>query len=116
MARLPLTTRTWRRSLALRNIDLPSCLCIIISLLVLSYKWKCWKIERRIKVREFRSQCMHHLIQESDVECISFACKNYMLCQCVCETSGSDEHDSVLKILILLVHNLLDLFCSTLIK
>ncbi|WVZ64453.1 hypothetical protein U9M48_013962 [Paspalum notatum var. saurae] len=32
---------------------------------------KCWKIERRIRVRELRSECLYQLIHESDVACIS---------------------------------------------
>jgi hypothetical protein len=43
----------------------------ILALLVLSHKWKCWKIERRIKIKELRSQHMYHLICESDVKCIN---------------------------------------------
>jgi hypothetical protein len=43
----------------------------ILALLVLSDKWKCWKIERRIKVKELRRQRMYGLICESDVTCIN---------------------------------------------
>jgi hypothetical protein len=43
----------------------------ILVLFVLSHKWKCWKIERRIKIKELRSQRMYHLICESDVKCIN---------------------------------------------
>jgi hypothetical protein len=39
----------------------------ILALVVLSLKWKCWKPERRIKIKELRSQRMYHLICESDV-------------------------------------------------
>lgn len=43
----------------------------ILALLVLSHKWKCWKIERRIKIKELRRQRIYHLICESDVKCIN---------------------------------------------
>uniref|UniRef100_A0A0D9YRH2 Uncharacterized protein n=1 Tax=Oryza glumipatula TaxID=40148 RepID=A0A0D9YRH2_9ORYZ len=32
---------------------------------------KCWKIERRIKIRELRSERLFQLIRESDIACIS---------------------------------------------
>jgi hypothetical protein len=73
MARLPLSTRTRKRNLTLRNMASAIMLMYyyILALVVLSHKWKCWKIERRIKIKELRSQRMYHLICESDVKCIN---------------------------------------------
>jgi hypothetical protein len=73
MARLPLSTRTRKRNLALRNMASAIMLMYyyIFALLVLSHKWKCWKIERRIKIKELRSQRLYNLICESDVKCIN---------------------------------------------
>jgi hypothetical protein len=70
MARLPLSTRTRKRNLALRNMASAIMLMYyyIFALLVLSHKWKCWKIERRIKIKELRSQRLYRLICESDVK------------------------------------------------
>lgn len=62
-----------RRNLVLRNMASALMLMYyyISILLVLSYKWKCWKIERRIHIRELRSDRLYQLICESDVRCIS---------------------------------------------
>jgi hypothetical protein len=72
MARLPLSTRTRKRNLRFRNVTSAIMLMYyyILALLVLSHKWKFWKIEMMIKIKELRSQCMYHLICESDVKCI----------------------------------------------
>lgn len=40
-------------------------------LFLISYKRKCWKIERRIRIRELRSERPFQLIRESDIACIS---------------------------------------------
>ncbi|AQK76490.1 hypothetical protein ZEAMMB73_Zm00001d018570 [Zea mays] len=73
MARLPLSTRTRKRNLRFRNVTSAIMLMYyyILALLVLSHKWKFWKIEMMIKIKELRSQRMYHLICESDVKCIN---------------------------------------------
>lgn len=94
MARLPLTTRMRRRNLALRNMVSAIMLLYyyIWVLLVLSYKWKCWKIERRIIVRELRSERLYHLIHEIDVRCISELRMDrrtfHILCEMLRDVSG----------------------------
>ena len=73
MARLPLTARKRKRNLALTNMMAAfmfMCYYVWI-LLLLSYKRKCWKMERRIRVRELRSKRLYQLIRENDVPCIS---------------------------------------------
>ena len=61
-------------------------------LLVLSYKWKCWKIERRIQIRELRSDRLCRFIRESDVPCISELRMDRrtfdMLCEMLIDVSG----------------------------
>jgi hypothetical protein len=94
MARLPLSTRTRKRNLTLRNMASAIMLMYyyILALVVLSHKWKCWKIERRIKIKELRSQRMYHLICESDVKCINDLRLNrrkfHILCEMLRDVGG----------------------------
>ena len=94
MARLRLTTQMRRRNLVLRNMASAIMLMYyyISVLLVLSYKWKCWKIERRIQIRELRSDRLCRFIRESDVPCISELRMDRrtfdMLCEMLIDVSG----------------------------
>ena len=71
MARLPLSTRTRRRNLTLMMSSVIFMYYYIWVIFVLAYKEKWWKIERRIKIRELRSERLYQLIRESDISCIS---------------------------------------------
>lgn len=46
-------------------------LIYVCLLLALDYRRKCFKIERRIKIKELRGENLYELISESDTMCIS---------------------------------------------
>nr|TKW28107.1 hypothetical protein SEVIR_3G303500v2 [Setaria viridis] len=94
MARLPLSTRTRRRNMALRNM---MTFIIVIyyymwSLLAVAYKRRCLKIEQRIKNIEQRNVRLSNLICNSDVACISQLRMDrrtfYTLCEMLSDVSG----------------------------
>jgi hypothetical protein len=94
MARLPLTARTRRRNMAIRNI-LTSIVVIyyyVWLLMGLTYKRKCLKIERRLRNAERRSENLNDLVQDSDTTCISELCMDirtfYILCEMLRDVGG----------------------------
>jgi len=69
MARLPLNIR--RRNLMLMMTGVMLMYYYIWVIFVFAYTQKCWKKERRVKIKELRSERLYNLIRESDTACIS---------------------------------------------
>ncbi|CAM0905270.1 unnamed protein product [Alopecurus aequalis] len=94
MARLPLSTRSGRRNLAFMNITTTIMLVYyyVWVLFALAYRRKCWKIERRIRIRELRGDHLYQLIGESDAVCISELRTDrrtfHILCEMVRDAGG----------------------------
>ncbi|KAF8775152.1 hypothetical protein HU200_004549 [Digitaria exilis] len=73
MSRLPLSTRTRKRNMALRNMltSITVMYYYIWLLLAMAYKRRCLKIEQRIRNIEQRNVRLSQLIRDSDATCIS---------------------------------------------
>ncbi|KAI4991935.1 hypothetical protein ZWY2020_040321 [Hordeum vulgare] len=94
MARLPLSARPGRRNTTFLNLTTSIMLVYyyVWFMFALAYKRKCWKIERRIKIRELRGENLYRLIGESDAMCISQLRMDrrtfHILCEMVRGVSG----------------------------
>uniref|UniRef100_A0A8I6XKJ1 DUF8040 domain-containing protein n=1 Tax=Hordeum vulgare subsp. vulgare TaxID=112509 RepID=A0A8I6XKJ1_HORVV len=94
MARLPLSARRGRRNATFLNLTTSIMLVYyyVWLMFALAYKRKCWKIERRIKIRELRGENLYRLIGESDAMCISQLRMDrrtfHILCEMVRDVSG----------------------------
>jgi hypothetical protein len=85
-------------------------------LFLISYKRKCWKIERRIRTRELRSERLFQLIRESDIACISELRMDrrtfHILCDMLRDVGGIEDtrnmplEESVASFLYILSHHL----------
>jgi hypothetical protein len=94
MTHLPLTARTRRKNMAIRNI-LTSIVVIyyyVWLLMGLAYRKKCLKIERRLRNAERRSENLNDLIWDSDTTCISELRMDkiifYILCEMLRDVGG----------------------------
>ncbi|RCV18543.1 hypothetical protein SETIT_3G309200v2 [Setaria italica] len=96
MARLPLSTRTRRRNMALRNM-MTSIIVIYYymwSLLAMAYKRRCLKIKQRIRNIEQRKRnvWLSNLIRNSEAACISQLRMDrrtfYILCEILSDVGG----------------------------
>ncbi|KAK3152367.1 hypothetical protein QOZ80_2BG0157970 [Eleusine coracana subsp. coracana] len=94
MARLPLSARIRRRNMALRNI-LTSILLMyyyVWLLMALAYRRECFKIERRLRNAERRTENLNDLIRDIDTTCISELRMDrktfYILCEMLRDVSG----------------------------
>ena len=117
MACLPLTTRTRRRNMALRNM--PTSIVVMYYymwfFLALAHRRRCFKIERRIINEELRNEKLFQLIHSSDTTCISELRMDrrtfYILCEMLRDVGGlkgtcnMELEEIVVQFLYILAHH-----------